>query len=206
MFYVTALNLGTPMLLRRWPHTVSWINSWQCGNSRSNRSMIFECLKCKELIDAEDEWAGQEGKCPHCKEKILLPRHGMESAVHPPADNVRHSRKSPMGGASVGLWLLVPTLFFVFHDALIGKFAWAAVRWLNPGLVPSGWGYVGATEQEYKIGFAAGHIEGLRYTNLMLSGGGAPSEGTIDNLAKREGRSDAWQEGFRDGVKDGFKP
>ena len=35
--------------------------------------MIFECPKCRELIDADDELAGRQGKCPHCKAKVPVP-------------------------------------------------------------------------------------------------------------------------------------
>jgi len=67
-------------------------------------------------------------------------------------------------------------------------------------------GYLGKGERDYKDGYAAGRNEGTKSTVIFHNDGIMQTDGLIDYLAKRDGKSPAWQDGFRNGAKESFKP
>src|SRR5262245_56173738 len=36
--------------------------------------IIFSCPACEQKLRVKDEMAGQKGKCPHCKQAVVVPR------------------------------------------------------------------------------------------------------------------------------------
>lgn len=173
--------------------------------------MIFECPHCKDLIDADNDWAGSRGTCPHCKSKISVPSQPQPAATYqpPPITQQQPQNNQPQSGGGKAIFgiIFLISMLYLCRDAPLANSIWTAIRQVVPELVPDGAGYIGQDGKDYKSGHSAGRLEGTRYTILTLSSGTIPTDGDIDYLAGQgSSRTEAWRSGFRKGFKEGYKP
>lgn len=76
-------------------------------------SFQFECPNCSGQLEAEEEWAGMETICPHCRQLLRIPGNARQPSSQPlrpqnfPAVPPPSGEKSTRSGISRHMWFLI---------------------------------------------------------------------------------------------------
>ncbi|HEX4085898.1 MAG TPA: NINE protein [Chthoniobacteraceae bacterium] len=109
---------------------------------KQSTSFIFECPACDDLIDVERELVGIEAKCPHCRQKIFVPKPCpfcgspiLATAKKCPdcgeyLDPRLAARSGGHGAKSLALYIVLGLFFggFGIHNFYAGRYVVAVIQ------------------------------------------------------------------------------